>query len=79
MLHKLESPRVKHQGIPGNACFRLICLGETSVNHQKLASGFHRVLPFPDFYGDMPVDYMRAIGRQSEFRQNGVAHLGIVT
>ena len=67
MLHELEATRMVDQGITGNACLRVVGLGEASVNDKQFAVRFDRILTLDGAYGDMPVDDVAVLAGDAEF------------
>ena len=67
VLHELEATRMVDQGITGNACLRVVGLGEASVNDKQFAVRFDRILTLDGAYGDMPVDDVAVLAGDAEF------------
>ena len=79
MLYQLETTGVILQGIAGNTGFQVIGFREAAVYHHQLAIGLDGVFAFQCLYRDMAVDDVAMLAFHTEFVQNHVAYLFVVT
>ncbi len=83
LLHRLEwfvggqhqAVGIVDQRVAGDAGFRLVCPGKSSVDDQQFASALDRGLPRLRLHRNMAVDDVTLLPAESELRQDGVYHI----